>query len=169
MTAPSSSKRVCRSRGLVQLDGRAQRLMVSHRALGLCASNWKHPCVFVFPSEFNPECLCSSLANSQLDNRRPASETTQALSWWLHKRSRVQAQVLERLRAFANIWRVHEHEDTCEGGKPMHLFDSEHKEEDQNLAICGYVAGELWQYYTGVLQRQSCRWLSVQAAAAVSS
>lgn len=49
------------------------------------------------------------------------------------------------LRASANIWWAHEHEDTCEKCKPMHLFDSEHKEEDQNLAPCGNVAGELWQ------------------------
>lgn len=54
----------------------------------------ENTCVFVYPSKFNPESVCSSLTNSQLDGKRPASGKTQALCWWLH-RSRAQAQVLD--------------------------------------------------------------------------
>lgn len=59
------------------------------------------------------KCVCpermrtwNSLASLKLDelvSRRPASKTTQALSKRLLKESRVQAWVLDRLRAFANI------------------------------------------------------------------
>lgn len=52
---------------------------VGHKTLGLRASNWKPPCAFVFPTEFNPGCMWNSLANFKLDklvSRKPASEKT---------------------------------------------------------------------------------------------
>lgn len=56
---PATGERGCRSQGLVGPGGPAGEKTVGHRALGLCVSNWKDPCVFVLPSEFNPECMCA--------------------------------------------------------------------------------------------------------------
>lgn len=44
--------------------------------------------------------------------RRPASEMTQALSWWLNKGPGSSTGI--RLRAFDSIWRIRECEGACE-------------------------------------------------------